>query len=147
MNKYQLNAAIWAMLNGNKIEESAQTVIQYGDRLKVSSAFSLTLTQESTTREFGINTDRIGHFKMWKIGKREIRFQHFWKSERETQGADEIEPVEYSIRYNKNLELIFFGQRVETEYRLGFISIFHAKFSPLYGNRKISEGWGLRIQN
>ncbi len=171
MNKFVVNAAIWAMLNEDDVEENARTVIQYGDALKVTSAVSLTFINstrddndsitgetghgqvqiqddsnqhEPIVHEFGIKKERIGHFKMWKDGKYQIRFHHFWKSDPETQGNDE-EPVEYLIQYNDNLELTFFGQREQTEWRLWFLAITHAKFVPLYGTGRVDDGWGLII--
>lgn len=171
MNKFEINAAIWAMLSRENIKDNGKIVIGYGNTLQVKSGFNLSITNttesgnnsftgetnsgqvqvpdegmaESVTHEFGIRKNRIGHFKMWREFKNQIRFHHFWKSDPETQGAAES-PDEYVIQYDPDLELSFFGQREEKPiFSLGPITFKRSIFVPIYGTGMIKDGWYLVI--
>ena len=128
----EINAAFYSLINQTDIEESAQIIIEYAQRLPkggISLEISGTKTEtESFTgqtdlgnvqmtdekkthwqKTFGAQKDRIGHFKVWRDKLGDVHFQHFWKAEEETAGNDP-KSLEYSIEYNKkNLKFIRFG--------------------------------------
>lgn len=107
MGSLELNAIIGTMLDETSPEvariQAAQAIVEYGHQLKSSSKVELSFKRSHNdddrpsvtghTTQLGevtikqspgslepwtsISKERIGHYRIWKAGKGEIRFQHF----------------------------------------------------------------------
>ena len=139
-NKMEVNSAIDRLITAEGSEDlsDAAVIIEFMRDVKSSSKFSMesgstktnpsgkivgntefgnipysTNTTESKTNSVGIHKVRVGYYKLWiyhmKSGPR-INFQHFWKSEIETQGGDAAGPPKYEIGCNNDFEAIYVSQ-------------------------------------
>ena len=172
MNKLEVNAALWNLVQRINIPEACEIVIQYGNNLSEEERVSLEITlhkdpdegftghtelgnvtvpgenqkDELETIEVLGKKHRIGHFKMTRNGN-EIAFHHFWASN-ETTSADEDEPETFSIIYNPDtLRCLCFGiWSEEVKFRFGIIAIKRRFVEVIYGDpEETSQHWMLNI--
>ncbi len=135
-NKMELNAALFSLIRLEKMEESAATVISFGNLIPLQNKMvagmgfrkkgrgdsftgltqhgNLTTSPENSTKQvekiWGVPTERIGQFKMTHPSKDLIAFRHYWASDLITTTHDNESPEEFLLGYNPaTLELRFFG--------------------------------------
>lgn len=95
---------------------------------------------EERNISIGVHKDRIGHYKVWKVGEGIILFHHFWKSDLTTKGEDDS-VKEYILCYNTNdrspksfgvREMVFW---FEVNLFNSNYKVFRPQVTSIYGSR------------
>jgi hypothetical protein len=175
-NHLLLNAAIEKLIAQDDADgEAAQVVISYGAKLKAASSIQIESTTISSSsgpsmsgyspnvghvtvkdkvgktvkeQTFGVDKERVGHYRLWKAKEGCLNFHHFWKSLVTTGSMDGILPDVYHLGYDpQSLEPAYLAiLRKRTVFRVFVgitIEIFVPYLEPVYGKTPPMKGWGL----
>ncbi|HSE35476.1 MAG TPA: hypothetical protein VLB83_05140 [Candidatus Paceibacterota bacterium] len=171
-----INAAIEKLLaQSDESYEAARVVIDYGQRLKSASATQLeiasrahdshehtsgyspgigeiNLEHDTPTEQreytFGISRDRVGYYRLWKQKEGQICFQHYWKSDANTNPGDDTSDIYYLGYCTKKLEPKYFGifrERVAFRLWIGHTIEFTRHYlEPIFGEMPKLTTIGIR---
>ena len=178
VSRMAVNAAIEQLVaRSDESGEAARTVIAYGHTLKKAGKLKIILSSNTTTSgdsisghtaehgevsieepehqehkewAYGINKDRVGHYRLWKEGDGLLIFHHFWKSTITTQGPDDEDPEEYHLAYDPgSLEPNYLGvERKRVVLALGRYFVISRRYlEPIYGTiEKPGLGFGVEMR-
>lgn len=162
-SRMEVNAAIEKLIaRSEDSRAAAQIVIQYGDGLRTSARFQVEASSSKTSRGpkvfgyspghgnvtiedkekeetqefvFGVYKDRVGHYRLWKVGQGLLSFHHFWKSGLTTRGSSGSDPDVYRLGYDQqSLLFTFLGiERARIIFNLGFLQIHFRYLEPILG--------------
>lgn len=172
-DRMAVNAALETLISGDASVEVAQTVVNLCAHLPKRASLSGELNKTKTydgekfegatpkhgqmdydsggertehvEKTFGVEKERIGHYRVWRDAAGVIGFHRFWKSSLTTEGTDKVD--QYRLGFDpSSMSPTWFGvERTRIVFQLGRIQFVRLYIEPIFGEVPYREqgGWGL----
>lgn len=140
-----------SLKRGGRINIESSLRYTKGSNLKGNTEYGNVEIEEkkdnSVKKSYGLDKERIGHYRLWQSHEGRIWFHHFWKSDLITEEMGR--PVtKFCISYDhKNLNVTHFGYAVKKHWlKLGPLTIGKNILEPIYGTGRYVTGYFFEVR-